>query len=138
MLNFYSIQIKGSGVLTGGFTNREKSLTKLYFTLKRTKVLNKKNMCDVKRIQEEINTVNADVSKNENSLQKIERKIENSNVSSLEEDLKKLRSTLSVLKQAIEGKRTLARKLTVSLKANQAKIETLKNELFQVYSLDFL
>lgn len=95
-------------------------------------------MCDVKRIQEEINTVNADVSKNENSLQKIERKIENSNVSSLEEDLKKLRSTLSVLKQAIEGKRTLARKLTVSLKANQAKIETLKNELFQVYSLDFL
>lgn len=95
-------------------------------------------MCDVKRIQEEINTVNAEVSKNENSLQKIERKIENSNVSSLEEDLTKLRGTLSVLKQAIEGKRTLARKLTVSLKANQAKIETLKNELFQVYSLDFL
>lgn len=138
MLNFYFIQIKGSGVLTGGFTNREKSLPKLYFTLKRTKVLNKKNMCDVKRIQEEINTVNAEVSKNENSLQKIERKIENSNVSSLEEDLTKLRGTLSVLKQAIEGKRTLARKLTVSLKANQAKIETLKNELFQVYSLDFL
>ncbi|XP_057366542.1 structural maintenance of chromosomes protein 3-like [Daphnia carinata] len=121
--------VRRNGVLNGGYRNIAHSGSKIYFELKQTREVEQTELAYLHEVEIEIQVADYKCNENASELQKIETKLSQTKVELLEEDLKKQRSTLSLSRQALEGKLAITRKLMMSVEANRAKIEMLEDEL---------
>lgn len=118
--------------MSGGYCSPNRSKYQTYYEYVKATKAESAQISILEEIRNKIKAVDCEFNENSSILQRLNVKINSSKYLSIEEDLKKHRSDLTLTIQALEGKRALARKLSTSLEANRMKIEALVDELEQV------
>ena len=126
-------QIRNNGPMTGGYIDTNRSAFLLYNKLAEEQKAVLKERETLSDVQEQMRETDAQCIEVSNELQRIENKICKTSLERIEQDLLKCRGSLSVSNKALEGKSEVSRNLMMSLKANQAKIAALQQELQQVH-----
>ena len=121
--------------MTGGYIDTNRSAFLLYNKLAEEQKAVLKERETLSDVQEQMRETDAQCIEVSNELQRIENKICKTSLERIEQDLLKCRGSLSVSKKALEGKSEVSRNLMMSLKANQAKIASLQQELQQVHDV---
>lgn len=111
------------------------SRSKIYFeTLDSINEEKTKRNC-LQAVEEQMREIDCNFIEIASQLQRVENKISQTKLDTLEQDLMKQRGAYSVSKEAVEGTHLLVRKLKMSLEANRAQIKMLEEELQQVMYL---